>query len=157
MYIDLTYRLITECRLIQRKDKIKRSRETKEGSIEYKGRGVGLGFIVVGGLVWQVRSWGHSCGLGVLHPVRRRMRVPVGVRGHQRVYLMVSLRPYQTCRSTHLRQRPVVFSICLSGPPSSDRANLMVHFPDISRTSQMTHHVSLRAGTSLERLILTQC
>ena len=56
MYIDLTYRLITECRLIQRKDKIKRSRETKEGSIEYKGRGVGLGFIVVGGLVWQVRS-----------------------------------------------------------------------------------------------------
>lgn len=51
MYIDVTYRLIIECRLIQRKDKIKRRREMRGGSAEYKGRGVGLGFIVVGGLV----------------------------------------------------------------------------------------------------------
>lgn len=45
--------------------------------------------------VQQANVRGHSCGLGRLDPVRWRMQVPAGVRGHQRASLdLIFIFPY---------------------------------------------------------------
>lgn len=79
------------------------------GGAEYRGRAVR--FLWLG--VQQVSSCGHTCGLGMLHPVRWRMRVPVGMKGDHRACRMLSLCPYHTFTSTHLRQQPTMFFVCL--------------------------------------------
>lgn len=70
----------------------------------------------------------HSCGLGMLDPVRRRMRVPVGMRGDQRACLMLS-RSFHTIpagRSNHLRQQPIIFRVSLSALSISTRRNFRI-------------------------------
>lgn len=62
--------------------------------------------------IYQARSCRHSCGLGMLRPVRQRMLVPVWVEERSEGW-MLSLYPYHTCWSTHQILQPIIFFFCL--------------------------------------------